>query len=298
MRLASLRRDGGTPLAVLTDKGLALAGQCAERLGLGGTRVMTMAALLDDVDTGLEIARAVEAATNDGDSRLSDSPLIAEADASFAPPVPAPEKIVCVGQNYMDHCLEQGKEPPERPLLFAKYATTLIGHGETIRIPREVSTNIDFEAELALVIGKRGKDISQADAFDHVLGYMCLNDITARDIQKGDGQWLRGKSFDTFAPCGPYLITADEVPAPQNLKIGCDIDGVVMQDSNTSNLIFTIPVLLEFMTKCFTLKPGDIISTGTPPGVGAFRDPPRWLQAGETVSVEVESLGRLSNPLA
>ena len=160
------------------------------------------------------------------------------------------------------------------------------------------SEKVDFEAELAVVIGKQGHGIAAADAYDYVAGYTIVNDISARDVQFGDGQWIRGKSFDTFAPMGPYIVTADEIPDPQKLAIQCRLNGNVMQDSNTKEMIFTIPVLIEFISRTCTILPGDIISTGTPHGVGVSRDPQVFLHPGDTVEVTVEGLGTLSNPVA
>jgi len=292
-----LRSGENTFLAIHTRYGLAPASAAAAALGLDPIPVATMRALIESGEAGLEAVRATERAVNEGDARVDRAILIDSNSASFAPPVPRPPKIVCVGQNYMDHCLEQGKQPPDRPVLFAKFATALIGHRETIRIPREVTTDIDYEAELAFVIGREGKNIEETEALDHVFGYTCTNDVSARDVQRTDGQWLRAKTFDTFGPCGPYLVTREEIANPQALKIRCEIDGTVMQDSNTSNLIFGVAYLIAFMSRCFTLEPGDLVTTGTPPGVGAFRKPPCWLKPGETVSVEIEGIGRLTNPV-
>ena len=207
-----------------------------------------------------------------------------------------PQKIVCVGLNYRDHAEEQGVELPERPLLFAKWPNTLIAAGEAIRIP-SISKNVDYEAELAVVIGKGGRNISEERALEHVAGYTLLNDVTARDFQFGDKQWFRGKSCDTFGPLGPWILTRDEIADPHNLKIKLTLNGQTVQDSNTSNLIFKIPYLVSYLSRSLTWEPGDLISTGTPPGVGVFRKPPVFLKAGDTMSVTVERIGTLTNPV-
>lgn len=215
-------------------------------------------------------------------------------------PVGDPAKIMCIGQNYRDHCEEQNQPIPERAILFAKYSNTLNHPGGVIKMPR-VSDKIDYEAELAVVIGGPGGggyDIPEAEAMRHIAGYLCANDVTARDIQKGDGQWVRGKSPDTFFPIGPYLVTSDEISNPHDLNISLTLNGQTMQTSNTSNLIFKIPFLISYLSQTMTLLPGDIITTGTPGGVGVFRDPPVFLKAGDTVAVTITGLGTLTNTVA
>lgn len=225
-----------------------------------------------------------------GDRRI---PLTA---VRLLPPITKPGKIVCLGLNYRDHALETGNPIPELPITFMKYSTCLVGAGGDIVIPPEAG-NVDYEAELAVVIGKGGRRIRQEDAYDHVLGYTCLNDVSARTQQSAEGQWGRAKSFDTFGPIGPWVVTKDEIPDPHTLRISCDIDGEVLQDSNTGQMIFTIPHLIAWLSATSTLEPGDIIATGTPPGVGQARKPPRWLRDGDTVTVTIERIGRLSNPV-
>ncbi len=222
--------------------------------------------------------------------------LIDGSRARFLPPIPDPEKIICIGQNYIDHCREQDAPVPKSPIIFAKFTPALTGHREPVRLPR-ISQKVDFEAELAVVIGAEARRVSREKAYRHVAGYMPLNDVSARDLQFSDGQWVRGKSCDTFAPCGPALVTRDEVPDPQRLGIGLILNGRTMQDSSTSNLIFDVPYLVWFISQSLTLKPGDIISTGTPPGVGCFRKPPVFLKPGDEMMVWVEKLGRLTSPV-
>jgi 2-keto-4-pentenoate hydratase/2-oxohepta-3-ene-1,7-dioic acid hydratase in catechol pathway len=213
----------------------------------------------------------------------------------LAAPLANPSKIVCVGLNYHDHCREQGLDVPQRPILFAKFPSTIIGHEAEITWPGDLSQQVDYEAELAVVIGRRGRHIPVDEAYRYVAGYTNLNDVSARDVQFADEQWVRGKSFDTFCPLGPYLVTADEVPDPHDLRIRCWVNGELRQDSNTRELVFNVPQLVAYISRTCTLMPGDIISTGTPGGVGVFREPPVFLQPGDVVEVEIDRLGRLRN---
>lgn len=211
-------------------------------------------------------------------------------------PIARPGKITCVGLNYADHAREQGIEPPTSPIFFLKSCNTICGPGDPVRLPPN-SEQPDFEAEFAVVIGKPGRRIPEDKAYEHIAGYMILHDVTARDMQHGDKQWFRGKSCDTFAPTGPWIVTKDEVPDPHNLRISLTLNGVTMQDSSTSNLIFKIPFLVSYLSQSITWETGDLISTGTPPGVGVFRKPPVFLKSGDTMSVTVEKLGTLTNPV-
>jgi 2-keto-4-pentenoate hydratase/2-oxohepta-3-ene-1,7-dioic acid hydratase in catechol pathway len=220
------------------------------------------------------------------------------ADAQFLAPVNDPHKIVCVGLNYKDHAAESGVPIPKDPVLFSKYATALIGAGESIVLP-PVSSEVDYEAELVIVIGRRGRNIPAAAALEYVAGYTIGHDVSARDWQlKKDGkQWMAGKTFDTFAPMGPYLVTADEVPDPENLRIALRLNGQTMQDSSTAQLIFGIKEVVAYLSVVMTLEPGDVIFTGTPPGVGVARKPPVFLKPGDVCEVEIEGLGVLRNPV-
>jgi len=206
-----------------------------------------------------------------------------------------PQKIVCIGLNYRDHAEEQGTELPDRPLLFAKWPNTLIASGDPIRLP-PISKKVDYEAELGVVIGKRASGVSAAEALDHVEGYVAANDVSGRDLQFADGQWVRGKSLDTFLPVSD-LVPASEVPDPQALPIRAILNGEVMQDSNTSNMIFGVAEIVAFVSQAITLEPGDLIITGTPAGVGAFRDPPVWLEPGDEIAIEIDGVGRVRNPV-
>lgn len=206
-----------------------------------------------------------------------------------------PGKIICVGLNYRDHAEEQGARLPDAPLLFAKWPNALIGPGDPIVIP-PIVTQADFEAELGVVIGSRVKGISKESAFEAVAGYVCANDVSARDLQYGDRQWTRGKSVDTFCPVGP-LVSRDEVPDPHDLPIRAIVSGEVLQDSTTANLVFGVDDVIAFASQTMTLEPGDLILTGTPAGVGVFRDPQRLLRPGDEVTIEIDGVGTLTNPV-
>jgi 2-keto-4-pentenoate hydratase/2-oxohepta-3-ene-1,7-dioic acid hydratase in catechol pathway len=211
-------------------------------------------------------------------------------------PILNPQKIIAIGQNYMDHCREQNVDPPQSPIIFAKFPTSIIGPGEVIRWDPTLTGQVDFEAELAVVIGRKARYVTQAEALDYVAGYTICHDVSARDLQFGDRQWVRGKSLDTFCPLGPYLVTREEIPDPQKLAIRCTVNGEVMQNSNSSEMIFDVRYLIEYISRAFTLLPGDVITTGTPDGVGVFRSPQVFLKDGDTVAIEIEGLGQLSNP--
>ena len=212
-------------------------------------------------------------------------------------PVPIPEKVICIGLNYRDHAIETGAEIPTEPVVFNKFTSALVGHGDDIVLPK-VSVEVDYEAELVVVIGRAGKHIAAADAMRYVLGYTCGHDVSARDWQKGrpGGQWLLGKTFDTFAPVGPCLVSASELTDPSDLRVRMILGDDVVQDSTTAQLIFDIPQLIEHLSKFVTLRPGDLIFTGTPPGVGAAKSPPRYLKPGDICRVQIDGIGTLVNP--
>jgi 2,4-diketo-3-deoxy-L-fuconate hydrolase len=210
-------------------------------------------------------------------------------------PIERPGKIVCVGLNYRDHAEEQGAELPEEPLLFAKWPNSLVGPGDPIVIP-PVVTRCDYEAELGVVIGATVSRLSKENALEAVRGYVCANDVSARDLQFKDGQWTRGKSVDTFCPVGA-LVPAAEIPDPHSLRIRAIVSGEVLQDSTTANLIFGVDEIVSYASQTATLEPGDLILTGTPAGVGVFRDPPRLLEPGDEVTIEIEGVGSLTNPV-
>jgi acylpyruvate hydrolase len=223
--------------------------------------------------------------------------LIPLSAARLNPPIVAPGKILAVGLNYAAHAAEQNATPPEFPLVFSKCVTALIATLDDIQLP-QVSQMVDYEAELAVVIGREARSVSADHALEYVAGYTIMNDVTARDLQKRERQWVRAKGLDTFAPCGPWLVTTDEIADPHALDIELVVNGEVRQHSNTNDLIFKIPQLIEFISQDLTLKPGDIISTGTPSGVGVFMKPPVFLQDGDQVEITIERIGVLSNLLS
>ncbi|HRJ71339.1 MAG TPA: fumarylacetoacetate hydrolase family protein [Terrimicrobiaceae bacterium] len=211
-----------------------------------------------------------------------------------------PNALLCIGLNYKHHAAESGMKAPEIPILFVKGNNTLQNPGDPIEIPTHLpSDEVDYECELAVVIGKACKNVKRENALDYVLGYTCANDVSARDwqIKKGGGQWCRGKFFDTFAPLGPVLVTTDEIPNPNALGIRTIINGETVQDWNTNDMIFDVPALIEFLSGSTTLLPGTVILTGTPHGVGLAAKPPRWLKAGDTVTIEIDGIGKLTNPV-
>jgi 2-keto-4-pentenoate hydratase/2-oxohepta-3-ene-1,7-dioic acid hydratase in catechol pathway len=214
----------------------------------------------------------------------------------LAAPVPRPPKIICIGLNYRNHAIESGMDLPKSPIIFSKFSSCAIGVNQPIVLPKN-SSQVDYETELAFIIGRAAKNVSAADAMRYVFGYTNFNDVSARDFQFADGQWQRGKSCDTFAPFGPFATTKDEISDPHNLRIRFRLNGETLQDSNTNELIFKIPELIEFLSASITLEPGDIVATGTPPGVGFARKPPVYMKGGDIAEVEIEGLGILSNPV-
>ncbi len=254
-------------------------------------------------DAGFENLLAVisgGAGALDGVERWMQSPPGSEqfeaGEMKLLAPILRPPKIICVGLNYRDHAAESNLPIPEVPTIFAKFSTAVIGPGHPIVLPKN-SSKPDYEAEFAVVIGKGGRHIPEKQWREHVFGYTILNDVSARDFQMATSQWMIGKTFDTFAPMGPAIVTADEIEDPHNLEISLTINGEELQHSNTRNLIFNIPQLIAHLSSVCTLEPGDVISTGTPGGVGFARKPPRWLQPGDTVVTKVEGLGELVNPV-
>lgn len=247
---------------------------------------LTAYELLDCFD--LENDFLEKAKTTDG------LPKIDRSEVTVCAPVPRPGKVICIGLNYRDHAEESGMAIPTSPIIFSKYGTCVVGSSEPILLPKG-SEQVDYEAEFAVVIGKTAKNVTRENAMDYVLGYTNCNDVSARDFQFADGQWVRGKSCDTFAPLGEYIVTKDEIPDPHNLRIQFRLNGETLQDSTTNQLIFKIPELIEFLSRSMTLEPGDIIPTGTPPGVGFARKPPIFLKEGDICEVEIEGLGVLKN---
>lgn len=222
---------------------------------------------------------------------------VALSEARLRAPVSRPEKIIGIGLNYEDHAAETGAPIPEKPIVFAKYPNTIVGPGEAIRIP-PITRQADYEAELAVVIGRAARNVSESEALECVFGYTNCNDVSSRDLQFSEGgQWVRSKSIDTFCPIGPYIATRDEIEDPQDLSVRCVLNGETVQDGTTAKMIFTVAQLIAFLSEAMTLVPGDIITTGTPPGVGMARDPQLWLKDGDEVTIEIEGLGSLTNPV-
>jgi 2,4-diketo-3-deoxy-L-fuconate hydrolase len=222
--------------------------------------------------------------------------LVPSGDAYWFAPVPRPGKIVCIGLNYRDHAAELGMALPDKPTIFSKFPSCVIAPGEPVIQPFGCE-KLDFEAELAVVIGRRAARVSARRAYDYVLGYTAFNDVTARDFQFSDAQWQRGKSCDTFAPMGQAIVTTDELPDPHRLRVTLRVNGTVMQDSNTSQMIFSVPELIEFITRSISLEPGDVVATGTPAGVGYGRKPPVFVHPGDVMEVGIEGIGGLGNPV-
>jgi 2-keto-4-pentenoate hydratase/2-oxohepta-3-ene-1,7-dioic acid hydratase in catechol pathway len=219
----------------------------------------------------------------------------AEGSTRLAPVLPS--KVVAIGLNYLDHIRESGLPRPERPIVFAKFPSSVIGSDAPIRLPLALTERVDWEVELAVVIGRRTRDVAEADALDHVFGYTVANDVSARDLQFADGQWVRGKSLDTFCPIGPVVVTADEIPDPQSLHLVCRVNGEVVQDATTDLMVFGVAELISFCARSFTLEPGDVLLTGTPWGCGEFMEPRRSLHPGDVVECEIDGIGTLRNPV-
>jgi 2-keto-4-pentenoate hydratase/2-oxohepta-3-ene-1,7-dioic acid hydratase in catechol pathway len=280
MRIVTFLRDGASrPGAVAGD-------QIVDLSGLGFSSVLE---LIESGPEGLNKAKDLLAnAPADKKTPLSGAKLLA--------PIPTPRKLLCVGLNYLDHAKESNAEIPNVPTIFNKFATAVVAPGENIVLPK-VSTSPDYEGEFAFVIGRGGRHIQADDWRDHVFGYTIVNDVSARDYQRATTQWLMGKTFDTFAPMGPWIVTADEIADPHGLNVKTEINGEVLQNSNTRELIFKLPVLIAHLSSVFTLQPGDIVSTGTPAGVGFSHNPPRWLRPGDEVVISVEGIGELRNPV-
>ncbi len=294
MKLVAFSCAGSEPrLGLWLDDGAAVLDLASPLCALPEPRGFNGAYDLDGAF--LRAVRTLAAGLAEPHARERLGPAVrARAELELLAPVPRPGKIVCIGKNYKEHAAETGSTLPERPLLFSKFATSVNRPDGLVRIPRG-SQRFDYEAELALVIGRRAARVPRARARAHVLGYCCFDDFTARDFQKRDGQWQRGKSGDGLAPFGPYLATADEVPNPEQLRIQLRLNGATMQDSHTSLLIFGVDVLIESISEHITLEPGDVIATGTPGGVGFARTPPVYLAPDDVVEVEIDGLGVLRN---
>ncbi|MGO8790841.1 MAG: fumarylacetoacetate hydrolase family protein [Terriglobia bacterium] len=277
----------------ITDKKLAAAAEVLRKLGRPPQDMIELLSLGERYRKALGVTVASATAMGKKGPKGLATPL---RSAKLRAPIAHPQKITCIGLNYADHAREGGQEPPPAPIFFLKSHNTICGPGDPIKLPPN-STQVDYEAEFAVVIGKRGSRIPESEAHKYIAGYTVLHDVSARDMQFADKQWYRGKSCDTFAPTGPWIVTPDELPDPDNLRISLALNGETLQDSNTSNLIFKVPFLISYLSQSVTWEVGDLISTGTPPGVGFARKPQVFMKAGDTVSVTVEGIGTLTNPV-
>lgn len=287
MLLTTYQSDNG-PRSAVCQRANGLPDQLIDLHNFDPHLPASIKTLLEMGEEGLLLARKAE----------QEGTPLAERSVALLAPVVDPQKVICVGLNYASHAAETGAKVGDEPVIFNKFPTALCGHLQPIELPA-VSTQVDFEAELVVVIGREAKNIRREDAWDHIAGYCCGHDVSARDWQKGKPgkQWLLGKTFNTFAPLGPWLVTRDAAPRPGELDIRLRLNGRVMQDSNTRDLIFPIDMLVSYLSNICTLLPGDLLFTGTPPGVGMARTPPVFLQPGDRVEVEVEGLGILENPV-
>jgi len=285
MRLVTYRSDGAWRSGILEGEEVRDTAATAAAAGVTADCSSNRALLA----AGSEVIRALAGAAASGEAL----PL---AGLELGPPIADPQKVICLGLNYRDHAAETGMAEPPAPILFPKFASSLIGHGAPIVRPA-VSDQIDYEAELAVVVGARCKHVAAADALRYVAGAMNFNDVSARDLQMQTGQWTAGKAIDTFGPCGPALVLRDEIGDLQALRVQCRVNGETLQDGTTADMIFPVAETIAFLSQLMTLEPGDIISTGTPAGVGFTREPPVRLRAGDVVEVEIDGLGVLSNPV-
>ncbi len=286
MKLLTYWQDDALRLGVVTDAGVVDVAAAAN-----GSQVPTT------IDAVLQGGSDALSALSTVASGAGAAHVLQEDSLTLGPCVPNPGKIICVGLNYRRHAEETNAPIPTSPVLFSKFNNTLAGHKEDVPLPTKVATQYDWEVELGVVIGKTTRDVSEADALSHVGGYFTADDLSVRDLQNRTSQWLLGKTMDKFFPIGPYLVTADEVPNPQALNLRCWVNGAVMQDSNTADMIFSVAEVIAYASQYFTLEAGDVITTGTPEGVAMGRADKPWLKPGDVVDVEIEGLGRLSNKL-
>jgi acylpyruvate hydrolase len=261
--------------------------------------VKSIVALLRQGDPALKaiqgLSQELSVVAREDPNKIPEGVVLKGSGVRLAAPILNPQKIIGIGLNYRDHCEENNIEPPKTPIAFAKFPSAIIGPDEPIDLHADVTQQVDYEAEFAFVIGKEAHRVSNEEAMDYVAGYTIVNDVSARDLQFGEKQWVRAKSLNTFCPVGPALVTKDEVPDPHNLDITCLLNGNVVQHSNTKHLIFNVPYLVSFLSGSITLLPGDIVSTGTPGGVGYYRKPQLFLKRGDTVRIEIDRIGILNN---
>jgi len=281
MKLVTFATENGPRLGLLQENHVIDLNEASD-----GRLPADVLTFLQQGQPAMQLAREI------GHSAAADLPL---SEVTLLAPVPAPSKVVAIGLNYMDHCREQNIEPPKMPIIFAKFPSAVVGPGAAVRWDPALTRQVDYEVELAVVMGRTARRVPAAEALDYVAGYTMCNDVSARDLQFGDRQWVRGKSLDTFCPLGPWLVTKDEIPDPHDLSLRCTVNGEILQDSTTAEMIFGVPQLIEFISRAFSLLPGDVIATGTPDGVGVFRSPQIFLKDGDVVTVEVEGLGQLTN---
>ncbi len=286
MRFSTVRIDG-RPRTLLERGGVQIDLAAVAGGDFPAGRALVEALVAGDAAVGRVVRCAM-----DGDPTTL--PTVAAGAGRRLPPVPDPGQIFAIGLNYLSHCREQGKEAPAEPLFFSKLVTALVATGDDI-VHWPLTRELDYEGELAVVIGRGGRAIPEAEALSHVFGYTIMNDVTARDLQRTDRQWARAKGMDTFAPMGPVVVTADEVPDPQALRIRTWVNGAQLQDASTAEMTFPVARLIAHVSKTITLRPGDILSTGTPAGVGVFADPPHFLKAGDEVRIAIDGIGELVN---
>lgn len=279
MKLATFEFAGRIGFGVVQGE------QITDLSGLG-----LVGALCDYIAAGEAVKAQVAAAVQRGSCPVIDARAV-----RWLAPVLNPSKVVAIGLNYKDHAAEQNTPLPKAPLIFAKFPSSICGPYDEIAWDPQLTQQVDYEVELGVVIGRRARRVSEADALNYVFGYTVINDVSARDLQFGDKQWVRAKSLDTFCPTGPVVVTADEIPDPQVLGVRCLVNGEVMQDSNTAQMVFNVAQLISHCSQAFTLEPGDLIATGTPNGVGVFRKPPFFLKAGDVVRTEIEQIGYIEN---
>ncbi|WP_169083716.1 fumarylacetoacetate hydrolase family protein [Paenibacillus sp. PL91] len=290
MKLLHYKHSNHLRLGVKVEEGIIDVTSASQAFGLAAPQTIEEA-MAGGEETAAQLVALIKSALDE----TNRSCILEESKLSFAPVVVNPQKIICVGLNYRKHAEETKAEIPTSPILFNKFVNALSAHGDFVELP-DTSDEVDYEAELAIIIGKKAKNIEEADALDYVFGYSCANDLSARNLQRRTSQWMLGKSCDGFAPIGPYLVTADEVPSPDQLSISCSVNGIQKQHSNTADMIFSCREIISYISKHMTLVPGDIILTGTPEGVviGYPRDERVYLQSGDSVTVQIEKLGELT----
>lgn len=294
MKFATVQNDDRAMTTVERDGRLVDLGALASEMydGFPPVAFPLGTDLIDAWESGNELVRAVADAARDKD--LEGLPLLEPDTFRYLPVVPDARQILAVGLNYMDHCREQDKTPPENPMFFAKLPSCLLGHGEPV-VGWPITSQLDYEGELAVVIGRPGRGIPEEEALSHCFGYTVMNDVTARELQKGDKQWIRGKGLDTFGPVGPVVVTRDELTDPQALRIRTWVNDELKQDGTTADMVSGVAKIVSYASQAITLVPGDIITTGTPAGVGVFADPPSFLQPGDRMRIEIEGIGVLEN---